>query len=296
MTETLTETRTLPRRALPDVLVGNAALACAEGIAQRLVAGQTIPYLGPGVIAEGEAAPVPITPEMLAFALNAKVPAPGRIRTNMWSVAQFIEQRRHRRTLVALMAEIFAPAVAPTALHRRLAALPDLPLIVDTWYDGAMRTALAGRDFVELQGVTRALEWGDVWTRAYGADGAVVDEAAVEAAGTLLYKPHGAITPAQNFLVADSDYVEVLTEIDIQTPIPEAVRRLRTTRGFLFIGCRFHDQMLRTFARQIMKRSTGPHVALLTDGNVTKNELKFFAECDITPVALPLSALLERLG
>jgi hypothetical protein len=112
----------------------------------------------------------------------------------------------------------------------------------------------------------------------------------------VLYKPHGAVTPATNFLVADSDYVEVLTEIDIQTPIPELVRDVRASRGFLFIGCRFHDQMLRTFARQIMKRSAGPHVALVPDTNLTRNELRFFADCEITPLALPLSALEERLG
>jgi hypothetical protein len=275
------------------VLVGNAALACLPGIVQRLTTGQTIPYLGPGVIAD--AAPVPVTPETLALALHTRVPAPSRIRTNMWSVAQFIEQRRHRRTLVQMMAEIFAAPVAPTPLHRALAGL-QLPLIIDTWYDGAMRTALAGRDFVEVQGVTRALETGDVWTRAYAPDGAVVADADIGKAPTLLYKPHGAVTPAQNFLVADSDYVEVLTEIDIQTPIPDLVKSIRATRGFLFVGCHFHDQMLRTFARQIMKRAPGHHVALLPDDSVTRNERRFFAAQNITPIVLAPDQLAAALG
>ena len=78
----------------------------------------------------------------------------------------------------------------------------------------------------------------------------------------MLYSPHGGVRPAKNFLVADSDYVEVLTEIDIQTPIPAAVKAARADRGFLFLGCRFDDQMLRTYARQIMKRSKGPHFAV----------------------------------
>jgi hypothetical protein len=74
---------------------------------------------------------------------------------------------------------------------------------------------------------------------------------------TLLYQPLGSVAPAANFLVSDSDFVEVLTEIDIQTPIPQAVQQLRTNRGFLFLGCRFSTQLERIFAHQIIKRSSG---------------------------------------
>ncbi|MCP2848964.1 SIR2 family protein, partial [Salmonella enterica subsp. enterica serovar Typhimurium] len=75
----------------------------------------------------------------------------------------------------------------------------------------------------------------------------------------------------------DSDYVEVLTEIDIQTPIPQEVQALRSGRSFLFLGCRFNDQLTRSFARQIMKRSSDRHWALLPD-EPTRMEAKFLAE------------------
>jgi hypothetical protein len=78
---------------------------------------------------------------------------------------------------------------------------------------------------------------------------------------TVLYKPWGGHAPAGNYLVSDSDFVEVLTEIDIQTPIPPMVQQRRAALGFVFLGCRFNDQLPRAFARQIMKRrrtSTGP--------------------------------------
>ena len=57
-------------------------------------------------------------------------------------IGSFIEQRRHRNTLIAYMADIFAPVVAPSTLTTWLASLP-LSLIVDTWYDGATRAATA---------------------------------------------------------------------------------------------------------------------------------------------------------
>ncbi len=259
-------------------------------IKASLKAGQLIPYLGPGLLECGSEAPtVPISPEAVAEALHKRAPAPSRIRTNMWSVAQHIEQRRHRRTLQAWMSEIFAAEPQPTPLHRFLASLP-LPLIIDSWYDGAMRAALIETmrsDVANIQGITRAGEFRDIWTKTY--DFAGIETACLNETGTILYQPHGGARPAGNFLVADSDYVEVLTEIDIQTPIPDEVKHRRQGCGFLFLGCRFDDQMLRTYARQVMKRSLHPHFAVVDASALTKNERRFIASQGITALDIPLA-------
>lgn len=280
-------------------LDGEEGARAVEDIGRLLRAGDLIPYLGPGLLALDGAVPaVPVSPEEVAAALHARAPAPSRIRTNMWSVAQYIEQRRHRVTLRTWMAEIFAADPQPSALHRWLASLP-LPLVVDTWYDGAMRAAFAaaGRpDVPTIQGITRSGEFRDIWTKAYDGGDREIDEATAEAAATVLYEPHGGARPAGNFLVADSDYVEVLTEIDIQTPIPDLVRTRRSNRGFLFLGCRFHDQMLRTYARQIMKRSKGPHYAIMDQAALTRNERRFLAGQGITLIDMPLSTAAARLA
>ncbi|PBB95600.1 SIR2 family protein [Mesorhizobium sp. WSM3862] len=263
---------------------------------KALAADEVIPYLGPGLLEIRSAGPpVPHTAEAVAAALNKRTPAPSKIRTNMWSVAQYIEQRRHRRTLQVWMAEIFAGPVVPTILHAWLATLP-LSVIIDSWYDGAMRAALiqARRmDVVEIQGVTRAHEIGDIWTKAYDLSGILLESA--PAAKTVLYAPHGGARPAANFLVADSDYVEVLSEIDIQTPIPDLVKERRTSRGLFFLGCRFNDQMLRTYARQIMKRSHGPHFAAIDTATLTRNERRFLAERAITVIDMPTGQAAARL-
>lgn len=250
-----------------------------------IAAGELIPFLGPGVLALSADVQIPVTTEALAMELHSRVPVGAKLRGNMWGTAQFIEQRRHRKTLVSIMADIFKTPVAPGPLHRWLAT-KGLPLIVDCWYDAALSRAFkeAGRsDYVEVQGVTRALEQRDVWTKFYDAAGAEITPDAAEAAGTLIYKPHGSVAPASNFLIADSDYVEVLTEIDIQTPIPGIVKERRAGKGFVFLGCRFDDQMLRTYARQIMKRSGGPRYIVL-DYEPTRMEERFFAEQGIEPL------------
>ncbi|RTM14836.1 MAG: SIR2 family protein [Bradyrhizobiaceae bacterium] len=268
------------------------AEAILSGVVARLRGGDVIPYLGPGV-ADLSTPSVPMTPEALAAFFGTKVALPRRARGNAWASAQHIESTRHRATVTALMTEAFATPVAPTALQRHLAALA-LPLIVDSWYDGAMRGALAGRsDWGEIQGITRAGIGEDRWYRFYDAAGQEVDRAQAKTWTTILYKPHGSVAPAKNFLISDADYVEVLTEIDIQTPIPDEVKARRTGRSFLFLGCRFNDQLLRTYARQVLKRSTDTHYAVVEPDMLSKNELRFLVSQGLTPLAIPLARAIE---
>ncbi|MBP6224945.1 MAG: SIR2 family protein [Rhizobacter sp.] len=265
--------------SLPDALI--------EG----LRAGTLAPYLGPLVLGLCPAVPVPATPLDLATFLNAKTSVPGKIRNRLTAVAQFIENFKHRKTLVTAMNEAFAPMPSPSPLHRWLASLP-APLIVDTWYDDTMRGALAGRaDWAEVQGLSQSEHFG-TWVGWYTSSGEVSPDP-IETT-TVLYKPWGAHGPASNYLVSDTDYVEVLTEIDIQTPIPALVQQRRASLGFVFLGCRFNDQLPRAFARQIMKRSQGPHYAVLPD-EPTRMEERFLEEQGITRIALPLAAAVECL-
>lgn len=277
-----------------DILKLADADAVLADVGAQLRAGKVVPYLGPGLTALSKPT-VPMTPESLADFLGTKVALPRRAKGNVWAAAQHIESHKHRNTVSHLMNEAFTAPVEPTALHRYLASLP-LPMIVDTWYDAAMRTALARRsDWGEVQGITRAGIGEDRWYRFYDAEGNESNREAAEKWTTIVYKPHGSVAPAKNFLISDADYVEVLTEIDIQTPIPDIVKDRRTERTFLFIGCRFHDQLLRTYARQVTKRSATQHYVIVDPEALTKNEVRFFMLHGLTPIAIPLERATEIL-
>jgi hypothetical protein len=274
---------------IPNSADSESALA---KLAKTLRDGAVVPFLGPGVAALSKPL-APMTPEALAEFFAGKVALPRRAKGNAWASAQHIESMKHRSTLSALMVEAFAVGVEPTPLHYFLAALRP-PMIVDTWYDGAMRTAMSSQTgWGEVQGITRAGIGESRWFRFYDPAGAETDSAAADGWQTLIYKPHGSVTPARNFLISDADYVEVLTEIDIQTPIPDIVKNRRAERSFLFLGCRFHDQMLRTYARQIMKRSGQEHYALVDPEQLTRNEIRFLTTQGITPLAVPLPRAIE---
>lgn len=270
----------------PMVLLGE--------IADALRSGTIVPYLGPGISALSDPV-VPMSPEALADFFGSKTTLPARAKGNAWAAAQYIESHRFRETVTTWMNDAFADPVEPTAFHRWLADL-DLPLFVDTWYAGEMRRALGRRmDWAELQGITRAAIGENFWYRAYDADGTQISVEEAKNAVTLLYTPHGSVSPRGNYLISDADYVEVLTEIDIQTPIPDEVRRRRSGQRFLFLGCHFHDQLLRNYARQIMKRSSDRHYAIVEIDNLTRNEWRFLEDQGIVPVDLPLDKALANL-
>ena len=248
-------------------------------LGRALVTGRLVPYLGPGVLEL--AGPNPGVPH--------------KIRNNPTAAAQFIENFKHRKTLSKIMTEAFTGAAPVTKLHSLIASLEKLPLVVTAWYDDALQRAFEGRDgWGMVQGVSQA-EHRDGWAKYYDPEGdeVTIDEAANWS--TLLYQPLGSVAPAANYLISDSDYVEVLTEIDIQTPIPELVKERRRDRGFLFLGERFATQLQRTFARQIIKRSAGPHFAVLP-GELTRNEQRFLDEQNIVRIDLPLETFAARLA
>ena len=265
-------------------------------IISHLEEGGIVPYLGPGVLdLVPGGSPVPNSPAALVQQLVAKSSVPHKVRGNLTAAAQYIENFKHRKTLVKYMAEAFVTEVPPTYLHNFLAGIARKPLlIVDAWYDNAMATALQSRlQSGQMQGVSQS-EYFGTWVHYFRPDGMQADPFEADTWNTLLYKPFGSIAPAQNFLVSDTDFVEVLTEIDIQTPIPAIVQQLRTDRHFLFLGCRFSTQLERTFARQIMKRSSDLHWAVL-EGELTRNEKRFLAEQNIKRIDMSLDAFAQLL-
>jgi hypothetical protein len=261
-----------------------------DSIAQAFVGGTAIPYLGPGVLSM-DGNPLPDSQDALVVHLTAKASVPHKIRNNLGAAAQFIENFKHRSTVTNSMTEAFSSEAQPTSLHTLLMSVAALPLVVHAWYDDLPQKALRPRSgWGMAQGVSQAEHSGN-WVHYYHADGSQVgveSNARPAEWRTLLYQPFGSVWPARNFLVSDSDFVEVLTEIDIQTPIPESVQEIRMGRSFLFLGCRFSKQLDRLFAHQIIKRSSQKHWAILPE-EPTRNEARFLEEHSIERVPITLS-------
>ncbi len=248
-------------------------------------AGQVIPYVGPGIWA-GREAPFPVSPEQLALHLATKVTVPGKLKGRLWESAQYIESFKHRKTLVHLMKESFSGKAPLLPLHDALLKGVHAPLVVDVWYDSTLSEAI-GEDRIQMTATSRSEHPGQ-WYRIdrKTREGWVSWNEEVPDRMPVLYKPFGSHVPGGDYIVSDADFVEILTEIDIQTPIPPEVQEARTGRHFLFLGCRFDNQTSRIFARQIMKRSADRHW-MVADHELTPKERRFVDEqkIRILPVA-----------
>ena len=270
-----------------------------DSIAEAFDSGNAIPFLGPGVLSfDNEGGQLPDSHKALVGHLTSKSSVPHKVRNNLGAAAQFIENFKHRSTVTNAMTEAFSADAQPTSLHTLLMSLPALPLVVHAWYDDLPQKALRSRSsWGVVQGVSQAEHFGD-WVYYYNSDGTY---AGVEADSgylkwkTLLYQPLGSVWPARNYLVSDSDFVEVLTEIDIQTPIPDSVQEIRKGRSFLFLGCRFSTQLERLFAHQIIKRSSEKHWAILPE-YPTRNEERFLEEHNIERLTISLGEFVAELS
>jgi hypothetical protein len=270
-----------------------------DSIAQTFDGGNAIPFLGPGVLSfDGSVRPLPDSHKVLVGHLTSKSSVPHKVRNNLGAAAQFIENFKHRSTVTNAMTEAFSADAQPNLLHTLLMSLPALPLVVHAWYDDLPQKALRSRSSWGMaQGVSQAEHFGN-WVHYFTSDGTY---AGVEADRpfadwkTLLYQPLGSVWPAYNYLVSDSDFVEVLTEIDIQTPIPDSVQEIRKERSFLFLGCRFSTQLERLFAHQIIKRSSEKHWAILPE-DTTPNEARFLERHNIERLTMSLDEFVTELS
>lgn len=253
-----------------------------------------VPYFGPGVL-EVDSGGTPAGEAALAEFLAKETAVPRKLGGNLHAIAQYIESFKHRKTLARLMHRAFGRDPAPGRLHRYFARQRNCPMIVDAWYDRELRAAFAGRSgWGEIRGLSRHDHPGS-WYRCVGAQGEDAGENEARAWDTLIYKPLGAAASGASFVVSDSDFVEILTEIDIQTPIPSVVQERRIGRHFLFLGCRFNSQIGRIMARQIAKRSSDFHWAVLAD-EPTRKEARFLEELHIRRIEMPLSEMANLLA
>jgi hypothetical protein len=253
-------------------------------IARRWRDGSLVVYLGPDLF--DDPPEFPENESDLAARLCERVAVPGRLRGKLNECAQYIESFKHRKTLTSLMGELFLKKSREAPVHRLLSEFP-LPLVVDAWFSPLSSELLVKPGDVQISAVSRA-EYRDKWFRTdrRSEDG----WSAIDSAGPsdrVLYRPFGTMIPNVEVLVSDADFVEVLTEIDIQTPIPEWIRKHRTGRHFLFLGCHFDNQTTRMFARQIMKRSSDRHFAV-REGPVSPKEGRFYEQegIQVIPSAL----------
>jgi hypothetical protein len=253
-----------------------------EMIADRILDGAVVPFLGAGVNLCGRPDSeswqvgryLPSGSELAAYLASKVSGFPGKDRTDLLRVSQYVDVILGKGPLYELLHTVFDADYAPTPVHELLASLPSLirarpstesrffPLIVTTNYDDLLERAFkdaeeeydvvtyiadgpkAGRFLhTSPDGVARVIGRPNSYTELGG------DERPVIA------KIHGAVgrgaRDRDSFVITENHYIEYLSRTDLAQLIPVRVAKRMRKSHFLFLGYSLKDWNLRVILNRL---------------------------------------------
>ena len=252
----------------------------------------TVPYFGLGVFAgtktkEGEQMPYD-SDSMILMMNNGRAMSP-RLMFEYSRAAMHLEQRRGVDYIQQMMNWIYTKEFAPTPLHK--AILDMLPrYIVDTNRDAKLQELLAFEPHCLIVGKARILNNDyryeifeyDVENKKYFQ----VEEAALDDAKKILFKPMGSTLPEPSFIISDADYVDWLTEAMGGFAVPSVLKSYRKTKKYLFMGTYFDRDTDRMVANELTMGLEGGYV--ITDKELGKKEKKFIEKHNLEVLEMSL--------
>jgi hypothetical protein len=250
-------------------------------IARALLAGEVIPFIGPGVLASGRepqahwdpAAPkfLPSSVE-LARLLADEAHLPSEVeREHLAEVASFYEAVELRDTLRERLRQIFGAQTIENAaippLYRVLADVKEPLLVVTTNYDTLLERAFlaASRPYhlvvypADRKDIANAVLWwrhGEQEPRTPAPNAVDIDMSKT----TVIFKMLGTIRPDTDrwdgTVITETDYVAFLSRVGVESPIPRAFSAWLRDRSVLFLGFDLRDWSSRTILRSLRWRTS----------------------------------------
>ena len=255
-------------------------------IANRILDGRVVPFLGAGVNLCGR-------PESVSFQLGRYLPSgselakylalhnnyPYKDRDDLLRVAQYVDVMLGLQPLYEELHDVFDADYEPTPVHRLLASLPSLirgrpsdepkffPLIVTTNYDDALERALqdAGEEYDLVTyiadgptsgrflhtspggGVPRVIRRPNTYTELRFGERPVVA------------KIHGTVArgmqSGDSFVITENHYIDYLSRTDISQLIPVHIAERMRQSHFLFLGYSLKDWNLRVILHRIFQNA-----------------------------------------
>jgi SIR2-like domain/TIR domain len=252
-------------------------------VADRILAGAVVPFLGEGVNLCGRPDSVswqvghPYLPSMseLAAHLARESGYPFKDRTDLMRVSQWVDVLLGKGPLYELLHEVLDAEYEPTPVHRLLASLPSLirahpstqrrffPLIVTTNYDDALERAFKDAE-EEYDLVTYIADGSEqrkfLHTSADGDERVInkpksyaelqFDERPVIAKirGTV---ERGKTDSQDSYVITENHYIDYLSDTNIGQLLPQRVKSRLMKSSILFLGYSLTDWSLRVILRRL---------------------------------------------
>jgi len=263
-----------------------------ETIKKELRNQTTVPYFGMGIF-EGtktkEGEQIPFDSDSMILMMNNGRAMSDRLMFEYSRAAMHLEQRRGVDYIQQMMNWIYTKDFDPTPLQK--AILNMMPrYIIDTNRDSKIQEMLSYEPHTLIIGKSRILnndyryeiyEW-DLENRKYFQ----VDEAALDDAKKILFKPMGTPLPEPSFVISDADYVDWLTEAMGGFAVPSVLKTYRKAKKYLFLGTAFDRDTDRMVANELSLDLEGGY--FINDKPLTKKEEKFIEKHNLELLEMSL--------
>ncbi|MDR0664682.1 MAG: SIR2 family protein [Helicobacteraceae bacterium] len=259
-------------------------------------AGKIAFYLGLDIFknaVDSKGVKLPSSSDEIILALNDSRAMSPRLMLEYSRAAMAIEQRKGRKALETLFANIYKNGFEPLDIHKKIARL-NPRVIVDTNRDAALQTALKD-DFTLVYGVARIA--GDqprfeAFTKsAEGYKKIAPDEVAMDK--PLLFKPLGVLEPRLSLILSDADFVDWLTEAIAGMAAPSAFKQSRSNIKWLFMGCNFERDTDRMVASEIIGGENCGGGWHITEKPPSRAERRFLQRHNIELINVDLKAFVS---
>lgn len=213
----------------------------------------------------------------LAKSLADKFKYPWDDKDNLLRVSWYTKFNEDVATLYHYLQEVFDPAYAPTVVHEFLASLPKMlearghpgcyQTIVTTNYDDVLERALEvqGEEFDVLYFQAEGADAGFFYHIPYQQEPRVIrnpegyTDLPIELGKgnqrTIIVKIHGALSRIgpenSSFVITEDDYIDYLSRVRTQQPLPKVLEAEFKKTRFLFLGYSLRDWNMRVFLRRI---------------------------------------------
>lgn len=207
--------------------------------------GKIVPYLGAGalkdVTSKADGSPIPADSDSLILAMNNGQPMAPRLMYEFPRAAMSMENKKGRSFVTRFLNETYGEKQWTRGqLHDWLADLKP-NYVIDVNRDTQLLESYADTEHTLIMGVARIMA-SNYRFKIFHYDGSSykeIEQSEVNAGLPILFKPLGAPQPEANYIAADADFVDYITELMGGFAIPSFLKEYRKQKQYLFLGMRF---------------------------------------------------------
>ena len=233
-------------------------------LALRLLEGELVPYLGPGVLNgvrhRATGVEIPADSDSLILAMNNGRPVSSRLMYEFPRAAMDMELKRGRNAVTRFLTETYGSTDWTRApVHDWLAAIKP-PYIVDINRDTQLQDSWANTPHTLIRGISR-IAGTDYRFCIHAHDGNgyhEVSQEQVDPSLPILFKPMGSPLPDPLYIASDADYVDYITELMGGFAIPDFLKARRKNRQYLLLGLRLNRDTERMVLADIIYSAGTP--------------------------------------